>query len=59
MERLPFGDVKSRAIVVAMRDDEVRHGTAAREAGATALPWLARALMRGTARLMTVTAYRL
>jgi ubiquinone biosynthesis monooxygenase Coq7 len=59
MERLPFGDVKSRAIVVAMRDDEVRHGAAAQEAGATDLPWLTRALMRGTARLMTVTAYRL
>jgi 3-demethoxyubiquinol 3-hydroxylase len=59
MERLPFGDVKSRAIVAAMRDDEVRHGAAAQEAGATDLPWLARALMRATARLMTVTAYRL
>jgi len=59
MDRLPPGDVKSRAIVVAMRDDEMRHGAAARDAGAADLPWLARALMRGTARLMTVTAYRL
>jgi 3-demethoxyubiquinol 3-hydroxylase len=59
MDRLPPGDVKSRAIVAAMRDDEMRHGAAARDAGATDLPWLARALMRGTARLMTVTAYRL
>jgi len=59
MDRLPAGDVKSRAIVVAMRDDEMRHGAAARDAGAADLPWLARALMRGTARLMTVTAYRL
>ena len=59
MDRLPAGDVKSRAIVAAMRDDEMRHGAAARDAGATDLSWLARALMRGTARLMTVTAYRL
>jgi ubiquinone biosynthesis monooxygenase Coq7 len=59
MDRLPPGDVKSRAIVAAMRDDEMRHGAAARDAGATDLPWLARALMRGTARLMTLTAYRL
>jgi ubiquinone biosynthesis monooxygenase Coq7 len=59
MDRLPPGDVKSRAIVAAMRDDEMRHGAAARDAGAAELPWLARALMRGTARLMTVTAYRL
>jgi ubiquinone biosynthesis monooxygenase Coq7 len=59
MDRLPAGDVKSRAIVAAMRDDEMRHGATARDAGAADLPWLARALMRGTARLMTVTAYRL
>lgn len=59
MDRLPPGDVKSRAIVAAMRDDEMRHGAAARDAGAIDLPWLARALMRGTARLMTLTAYRL
>jgi len=59
MDRLPAGDVKSRVIVAAMRDDEMRHGAAARDAGAADLPWLARALMRGTARLMTVTAYRL
>ena len=59
MDRLPPGDVKSRAIVAAMRDDEMRHGAAARDAGAAELPWLARVLMRGVARLMTVTAYRL
>jgi ubiquinone biosynthesis monooxygenase Coq7 len=58
MDRLPAGDVKSRAIVATMRDDEMRHGAAARDAGAAELPWLARALMRGVARLMTVTAYR-
>jgi len=58
MDRLPPGDVKSRAIVAAMRDDEMRHGAAARDSGAGDLPWLARALMRGTARLMTLTAYR-
>ncbi len=59
MDRLPVGDVRSRAIVAAMRDDEMRHGAAARDAGAAELPWVARALMRGAARLMTLTAYRL
>src|SRR6266542_4362652 len=59
MDRLPPGDFKSRAIVAAMRDDEMRHGAAARDSGAADLPWLARALMRGVARLMTLTAYRL
>ena len=59
MDRLPPSDLKSRAIVAAMREDEVRHGRAARDAGAEELPWVARALMRVVARLMTVTAYRL
>jgi ubiquinone biosynthesis monooxygenase Coq7 len=59
MDRLPQGDVRSRAIVAAMRDDEIRHGAAARDAGAAELPWVARTLMRGAARLMTHTAYRL
>lgn len=59
MDRLPAGDRKSRAIVAAMRDDEVRHGVSAREAGAADLPLLASALMRATARIMTFAAYRL
>src|SRR2546425_8981249 len=56
MDRLPPGDVRSRAIVAAMRDDEMRHGAAARDSGADDLPWLARAPMRGVARLITRTA---
>jgi 3-demethoxyubiquinol 3-hydroxylase len=59
MDRLPANDVRSRAIVAAMRDDEIRHGAAARDAGAAELPWPVRVLMRGTARVMTLTAYRL
>src|SRR5881227_2905546 len=59
MDRLPPGDLKSRAIVAAMRDDEIRHGRVARDAGADELPWPVRVLMRGAARAMTLTAYRL
>ena len=59
MDRLPPGDARSRAIVATMRDDEIRLGSAAREAGGAGLPWIARAAMRGVARLMTLTAYRL
>jgi 3-demethoxyubiquinol 3-hydroxylase len=59
MDRLPPADARSRLIVAAMRDDEIRHGMAARDAGARDLPWPVRALMRATAKLMTVTAYRL
>lgn len=58
MDRLPPADVKSRAIVAAMRDDEMRHGRVAQDAGATELPWPVRVVMRGAARVMTVTAYR-
>jgi ubiquinone biosynthesis monooxygenase Coq7 len=59
MDRLPPGDRKSQAIVEAMRDDEVRHGIAARDAGANELPWPVRVLMRAAARVMTFSAYRL
>ena len=59
MDRLPPGDVKSRAIVSAMRDDEARHGAAARDAGAGELPLPVRLLMRAAARAMTATAYYL
>jgi ubiquinone biosynthesis monooxygenase Coq7 len=58
MDRLPQSDARSRAIVAAMRDDEARHGAAARDAGASELPLPIRALMRTTAKLMTLTAYR-
>ena len=59
IDRLPAGDARSRAIVAAMRDDEVRHGTAASAAGAQQLPFPVRAVMRLTAKLMTITAYRI
>ena len=58
MDRLPQTDARSRAIVAAMRDDEARHGASARDAGASELPLPVRALMRATAKLMTLTAYR-
>ena len=58
MDRLPQADARSRAIVAAMRDDEARHGATARDAGARELPLPIRALMRATAKLMTLTAYR-
>src|SRR6516225_9875482 len=57
IDRLPPSDARSRAIVAAMRDDEARHGVAAREAGGSELPWPARMLMRLAARVMTATAY--
>ncbi len=54
---LPAGDLRSRAIVKAMQADEAAHGAHARAAGGIDLPAPVRELMRGTARVMTSTAY--
>ena len=59
LDRLPEGDSRSRAIVEAMRHDEVGHGEKAQSAGGMHLPGPVRELMRRTARVMTHTAYRL
>jgi len=58
MEQLPAADAKSRAIVEQMRDDEARHGAAARAAGAAALPLPVKGLMRVAADVMRFVAYR-
>jgi ubiquinone biosynthesis monooxygenase Coq7 len=57
LRRLPSADATSRAIVAAMRKDEIAHAGAARAAGAVELPGIVRGLMRGTAKVMTGTAY--
>ena len=57
LERLPPGDGRCRAIVSAMREDEIAHGAAALSAGGGPLPTVVRELMRHTARVMTRTAY--
>ncbi len=59
LDRLPTGDGRSRAILEQMRDDEVRHGDAARDAGGVPLPGPVRALMRAASKVMTTTAYRI
>jgi ubiquinone biosynthesis monooxygenase Coq7 len=58
MEQLPPGDARSRAIVEQMRDDEARHGEAARAAGASELPLPVKGLMRIAADVMRFVAYR-
>lgn len=57
LARLPAEDTRSRAIVAAMRADEVAHGAQARAAGAASLPAPVRTLMRYMAGVMTGTAY--
>ena len=55
--RLPDEDLRSRAIVARMRDEEAAHGAMAVEAGAAELPPAVRGLMKLTAKGMTSTAY--
>jgi len=58
LHELPPDDERSRRIVEQMQADEARHGAEARSAGGRDLPRPVRDLMRGTARIMTRTAYR-
>jgi ubiquinone biosynthesis monooxygenase Coq7 len=59
MDHLPAADVESRAIVDAMKKDEIAHGQAARRLGAAELPAPVKWAMRLAARVMTTTAYRI
>ena len=55
--QLPETDSRSRAIVLAMREDEQRHADDAQRRGATPLAPLVRGIMACTAKLMTTAAY--
>ena len=59
LELLPAKDLRSRAIVAQMKEDERRHGDAAEHAGAQPLPAFVRLAMRAAAKVMTVTAHRI
>ena len=57
LERLPVADIKSRAVVEQMRQDEVAHGAAAEALGAVAVPPAARKAMQAMSKVMTSLAY--
>jgi ubiquinone biosynthesis monooxygenase Coq7 len=57
LESLPAQDVRSRAIVAQMKEDEVAHGAAAEAMGAAEMPAAVRTAMRAAAKVMTSTAY--
>ena len=57
LDSLPEQDVRSRAIVLQMRDDEIEHGAAAQALGAAELPVPVKALMTAMAKVMTTVAY--
>ena len=57
LETLPKDDLRSRAVVTQMRDDERRHGESGRAMGAAELPYPVKLAMRAASRVMTRTAY--
>lgn len=57
LQRLPTGDLKSRAIIEQMQEDEGHHATVALEAGASELPGPVKRAMQLCSRVMTTTAY--
>jgi len=59
LERLPAADQRSRAILQAMRADELRHAENAAAAGAAELPAPIKAAMTLISKVMTFSAYRI
>ena len=59
LDRLPAEDLRSQAIIRQMRADEAKHARLAQSAGAAELPAPMKSLMHLTAKVMTVTAYRI
>lgn len=57
LHRLPAEDLRSRAIVAQMREDEIAHADLALSLGAATLPPPVKFVMRGVAKVMTGTAY--
>lgn len=59
LQRLPQQDERSRAILTAMQEDEVRHGDNARLSGGVQLPPPIPRLMSIAAHIMKMVAYRI
>jgi len=59
LDELPPNDLRSRAIVTQMRDDEVAHAEAAAQLGASELPLPVKKVMEAMAKVMTTAAYRI
>jgi ubiquinone biosynthesis monooxygenase Coq7 len=58
MDLLPASDLASRAIVSAMKADEIAHAQMAQQAGAVELPAPIKSLMQAAAKVMTTVAHR-
>ena len=58
LQELPQGDVKSRAVVEQMLEDEARHATMALDAGGYNFPTPVKLLMTLVSKAMTTASYR-
>jgi ubiquinone biosynthesis monooxygenase Coq7 len=58
MDLLPASDLASRAIVSAMKADEIAHAQMAQQAGAVELPAPVKSLMQAAAKVMTTVSHR-
>jgi ubiquinone biosynthesis monooxygenase Coq7 len=59
LQTLPEADLRSRAILRQMKDDEARHADNAEQAGARVLPQPVPSLMAAASKLMKTVAYRI
>ena len=59
LNKLPGGDLRSRAILEQMKVDELKHATTAIDHGAAELPPPVKTLMAAMSKVMTGTAYYL
>lgn len=57
LNKLPGGDLRSRAILEQMKIDELKHATTAIENGAAPLPPTVKTLMTAMSKVMTGTTY--
>jgi 3-demethoxyubiquinol 3-hydroxylase len=57
LDRLSPRDIKSKAILEQMREDEGQHATTALKAGASELPRPVKQVMKIASKIMTTTAY--
>ncbi len=59
IQKLPPQDVKSKTILMQMKEDEAHHATIALQHGGAELPWPVKKLMAAMSKTMTTTAYYL
>jgi len=59
LDRLPVADLKSRAVLAVMKDDEVAHGQSALQLGGVEMPAPVGTAMRLAAKVMTNSAHYL